>query len=449
MMVLSPKMLCARNPARVARNLDRASYYPCLTLFTERIAMGETFALKILGRAAGHPVSAGDIVSIEPDLLVTHSDTGRVLDAFRKGNPEATVKHPERLFMVLDGSVPPLGSEAAEHGEIRRFSASTGVRNLYEPGSGACTQLLAESFLALPGSILGGTDPRTSTHGAFNCAAFRITIPEAAEAWHTGTLKVGVPETVDIQLTGGLRERVGARDLALTVLAGTCDVAGKAVEFHGSAISGLRMYERMVLAGAGADLGASITVFPADGITEDFLCSHSICRRALWSDSDAVFAGVERYDLGSIPPMIAPLGSRTSPLPVGDLAGRRVDVVLLGFRENGGTEDLQTAATVMRGRKTAPGVRLYVCPASRDVYLKALRNGLIEEFVLAGASVLPPGCGISCCSDVLAPGEMCISTSGSVSRERTDTGETPVFLTGPETAAAAAVTGVITDPREV
>jgi homoaconitase/3-isopropylmalate dehydratase large subunit len=131
------------------------------------------------------------------------------------------------------------------------------------------------------------------------------------------------------------------------------------------------------------------------------------------------------------------------------MAGRPVDVVLLGFCENGGTEDLQTAADVMRGRKTAPGVRLYVCPASRDVYLKALRNGLIEQFVLAGASVLPPGCGISCCPDVLAPGETCISTSGPGLGERTDTGETPVFLAGPETAAAAAVTGVITDPREV
>jgi homoaconitase/3-isopropylmalate dehydratase large subunit len=411
--------------------------------------MGETFALKILGRAAGHPVSAGDVVSIEPDLLVTHSDTGRVLEEFRKGNPEATVKHPERLFMVLDGALPPVGSEAAEHGEIRRFAASTGVANLYEPGSGSCQQVLAESFLALPGSILGGTDARTSAHGAFNCAAFRITMPEAAEAWRTGTLKVRVPETVDIQLTGGLRERVGARDLALAMLAGTRDVTGKAVEFHGSAISGLRIYERMILAGAGADLGASIAVFPADGITEDFLCSHSICRRALWSDSDAVFAGLERYDLESVSPMIAPVFSRTSPLPVADMAGRPVDVVLLGFCENGGTEDLQTAADVMRGRKTAPGVRLYVCPASRDVYLKALRNGLIEQFVLAGASVLPPGCGISCCPDVLAPGETCISTSGPGLGERTDTGETPVFLAGPETAAAAAVTGVITDPREV
>ncbi|MFO7627823.1 MAG: aconitase family protein [Candidatus Fermentibacteraceae bacterium] len=411
--------------------------------------MGETFALKILGRAAGHPVSEGDDVSIEPDLLVTYSDTGKVLDEFRKSNPEAAVKHPERLFMVLDGAVPPVGAEAAEHGEIRRFAASTGVRNLYEPGSGACQQVLAESFLALPGSILGGTDGRTSTHGAFNCAAFRITIPEAAEAWRTGTLKVVVPETVDIQLTGGLRERVSSRDLALAVLAGTRDVAGKAVEFHGSAISGLRIYERMTLAGAGVDLGASITVFPADGTTEDFLCSHSICRWALWSDSDAVFAGVERYDLDSVTPMIAPVGSRTAPLPVGDLAGKRVDVVLLGFCENGGTEDLQAAADVMRGRKTAPAVRLFVCPASRDVYLKALRNGLIEEFVLAGASVLPPGCGISRWSDVLAPGELCISTSGSGSRERSDNGETRVCLTSPETAAAAAVTGVITDPREV
>lgn len=409
--------------------------------------MGETFALKILGRAAGHPVSEGDVVSIEPDLLVTHSDTGKVLEAFRKSCPEAALKHPERLFIVLDGAVPPVGAEAAEHCGIRRFVSESGVRNLFEPGSGSCQQVLSESFLALPGSILGGTDGRTSTHGAFNCAAFQITIPEAAEAWRTGTLAVRVPETVDIQLTGGLRERVGARDLALAMLAGTRDVAGRAVEFHGSAISGLRMYERMVLAGAGADLGASITVFPADGTTEDFLCSHSICRHALWSDSDALFAGVERYELDLVQPMMAPVCSGASPFNVADKAGMRVDVVLLGFCENGGTEDLQSAADVMRGRKTAPGVRLYVCPASRDVYLKALRNGLIEEFVLGGASILPPGCGLSRCSDVVAPGEMCVSTSGM--GERKDTGETRVYLTGPETAAAAAVTGVVTDPREV
>lgn len=420
-----------------------------LTPFTERIAMGETFALKILGRAAGHPVSEGDSVSIEPDLLVTHSDTGKVLEAFRKISPEGAVKHPERIFIVLDGAVPPVGTEAAEHGDIRRFAATGGVRNLYEPGSGACQQVLAESFLALPGSIVGGTDGRTSTHGAFNCAAIRITAQEAAEAWHTGSIRVEVPATVDIQLTGGLRERVGARDLALTVLAGTRDLGGKAVEFHGSAISGLRIYERMILAGAGAFMGASMSVFPADGTTEDFLCSHSICRWALWSDSDAVFAGVERFELDSVAPMIAPVGSPGTPVPVGELSGRRVDVVLLGFCENGGTEDLQAAADVMRGRKTAPGVRLYACPSSRDVYLKALRNGLVEELVLAGASVLPPGCVISRCADVLAPGELCISTSGAGSREPSGTGEVPVFLASPETAAAAAVTGVITDPREV
>ncbi len=411
--------------------------------------MGETFALKILGRAAGHPVSEGDAVSIEPDLLVTHSDTGEVLDEFRKCHPEGVVKHPERLFMVLDGAVPPVGAEAAKHAEIRRFVSAMGVRNLYEPGSGACPQVLAESFLALPGSILGGTDRHTCTHGSFNCYAFRITIPEAAEAWCTGALRIRVPETVDIQLTGGLRERVGARDLALAMLAGVRDVAGKAVEFHGSAISGLRIYERMILAGAGAELGASISVFPADGTTEDFLCSHSICRHALWSDSDAVFAGVERYDLDSVQPMLAPADTAAVPLPVAELAGRRVDVVLLGFCENGGNEDLQSALDVMRGRKTASGVRFYVCPASRDVYLKALRNGLIEEFVLAGASVLPPGCGISGCPDVLAPGEMCISTSSLGARDWTDTGETRVCLAGPEIAAAAAVTGMITDPREV
>lgn len=411
--------------------------------------MAETFALKILGRAAGHPVSEGDTVSLEPDLLVTRSDTGRVLEAFRKTGPESAVKHPERLFIVLDGPVPPVGPDAAEYGEIRRFAKANGVRNIYEPGSGACQQVLAESFLALPGSILGGTDWRTGTHGAFNCAAFRISVPEAAEAWRTGTMSVRVPETIDIQLSGRLRDRVGATDLALALLAGTRDAAGRAVEFHGSAISGLRIHERMVLAGAGADLGAVISVFPADGTTEDYLCSHSICRWAMWSDSDAVFAGVERYDLDSVTPMIVRPGSGTAPVPVGELAGRRVDVVLLGFCENGGTESLQAAADVMRGRKTAPGIRLYVCPSSREVYLKALRNGLVEELVLAGASVLPPGCVISRNSDVLAPGELCISTAAAGSRDPSDTGDAPVFLAGPETAAAAAVTGVITDPREV
>ncbi len=411
--------------------------------------MGETFARKILGRAAGHAVTEGDEVRVAPDLVLTGGDTGEVLGVFTDASPGSDVLHPDRLLVVLDGDFPPVVAEAIDQKAIRSFAAARGISRFFEPGSGSCNQVLSESAHVFPGSIIAGTDRRTCTYGAFNCYAFTVGAAGAAMIWKEGSADVRVPATIDIRLSGGFRERVGAKDLALAIMGSAVDSGGKAVEFHGSAISGLRMYERMTLSAMGAELGAVVSVFPADGLTEGFFCSHEVCRNALWSDSDAVFDGVAAFDLDSIPPMTALPGPDHIVVPVRDLPHEPVDVVYLGTCVNGRTEDIEAAVAVMKGRKVAPGVRFIVCPASRQVYLKALRNGLLEELVVAGAVVLPPGGGLFRGRCVPAPGERCLSTAGIDGPGTTGESGAEIYIAGPETAAATAVTGIITDPREV
>ncbi len=411
--------------------------------------MGETFACKMLGRAAGRPVSQGETVSIEPDLVLTLGDTGAVIEAFQRGRPDTGVRHPERTVIVLDGPVPPMGDENRLHRRIRRFAAEAGIRHFHEAGTGAGHQVLSESFLVPPGSIVTGTDRRTCMYGALNCYAFSVDASTAAGVWRDGSVQARVPETLDVSLSGGFMERVGARDLALAIPGMVSGAVGRAVEFHGTAVSGLRPWERLTISGMGAELGAVVSVFPADGATEDFFCSHQVCRRALWSDADAPFAGEFHIELDSIVPMTATPGPGCKPVPVAEVPRTAVDVVFLGSCLNGRFEDLSAAADVMKAKKVAPGVRFFVCPASREIHLKALRSGLVETFLLAGAVVLPPGNGVGDTSLLLAEGECCVSTAADHLGDPPAREGARVYLAGPETAAATAVTGFLTDPREV
>ena len=425
-----------------------------MELLFERKSMGQTFAQKVLGRAAGKAVEPGEIVFVEPDLVLTHDNSSAIIGKFESTTPGGKVKHPDRIVMILDHVIPAASSKnAAGHAKVRKFASEQGIDKFFDIGCGICHQVLPEKQLALPGSIVVGSDSHTCTYGAFNTFATGIDRTEAAGLWITGRTWFKVPETIEINLEGYFEKCVSAKDLILTIIGklGSDGANYKAVEFHGSAIGGLLINERMTIANMGIEMGAKIAVFPADRITQNYLFTCELCQDALWSDSDAEFCEVHNFNLGEIVPVVARPHTVDNVCPVSELPETRVDQVFLGTCTNGRVEDLKSALKIMKGRKVVPSVRMLVGAASRDEYLKALQQGIIEEFVKAGAVILPPGCGpcLGAHQGALAPGEVCLSTANRNFKGRMGEKDAFIYLGSPETAAATAITGVITDPREV
>ncbi len=423
-------------------------------LLFERKPMGQTFAQKVLGRAAGKAVEPGEIVFVEPDLVLTHDNSSAIIGKFESTMPGGKVKHPERIVIVLDHVTPAATSKnASGHAKVRRFVEEQGIDKFFDVGCGICHQVLPEQHLALPGSIVVGSDSHTCTYGAFNTFATGIDRTEAAGLWLTGRTWFKVPETIEINLEGYLTRGVSAKDLILAIIGklGSDGANYKAVEFHGSSVSSLLIHERMTIANMGIEMGAKIAVFPADRLVHNFLFSEDLCSKALWSDADAEFCEVHTFDLGEIVPMVARPHTVDNVCPVSELPKTKVDQVFLGTCTNGRVEDLKSALKIMKGREVVPSVRMLVGAASRDEFVKALQQGIIEEFVKAGAVILPPGCGpcLGAHQGVLAPGEVCLSTANRNFKGRMGEKDAFIYLGSPETAAATAITGVITDPREV
>ncbi len=417
--------------------------------------MGQTFAMKALGRAAGKPVEPGEIVFVEPDLVLSHDNSAAIIGKFESTVPGGRVLYPERIAIVLDHVVPAASSRnAADHSQIRRFVREQGIERFYDAGQGVCHQVLPEMGLCKPGSIVVGSDSHTCTYGAFNCFACGIDRTETAGIWITGKTWFRVPETIEINLFGHLENHASAKDSVLTIIGdiGADGANYKAIEFHGTAVNTLRIAERMTFANMGIEMGAKITVFPADGRTRDYFIGRGPgCEDAMWSDVDAPFCRKIDYELNYIVPVVAKPHRVDNVVPVVDLEKTPVDQVFLGTCTNGRLEDLEDAAAIMKGRPIAEGVRMIVAPASRQTYLQALKAGLLEVFIEAGAIVIPPGCGpcLGAHMGALAPGERCLSTANRNFQGRMGEKEAEIYLGSPETAGATAVRGVITDPREV
>jgi 3-isopropylmalate/(R)-2-methylmalate dehydratase large subunit len=411
--------------------------------------------MKVLGRAAGREVVPGEIVFVEPDIVLTHDNSAAIIAKFEATVPGGRVRHPDRIAIVLDHVIPAdTGRDAAAQSRIRQFARTQGIANFYEMGTGICHQVVPEMGLCPPGSLVVGSDSHTCTYGAFNSFATGIDRTEAAGLWITGRTWLRVPDSICIDLAGGLRSRVSAKDLVLRIIGdvGADGANYMAVEYHGPGVSSLRISERMTVANMGVEMGAKIAVFPADGRTREFFQDRGAsCTGTLWSDFDAPFSRTLEYDLGSIVPMVARPHAVDDAVPVSELPATPVDQVLLGTCTNGRYEDFAAAAGLLKGRKVSPRTRLLVAPASREVMLRCMNEGILQVLVEAGGTVIPPGCGpcLGAHQGVLAPGERCLSTANRNFRGRMGEKDSEIYLCSPETAAASAVTGEITDPREV
>ncbi len=415
--------------------------------------MGMTFAQKMLAQKAGLSfVDVGQIVDVEPDICLSHDNTAAIAKSFAKIGVDR-VKDPERFVVVLDHTVPASTEKYAQgHKEIRAFVAKQGIKRFYDAGVGICHQVLPEKGFALPGRLILGSDSHTTTYGAFGAFAAGVGRSEMAVLYATSRIWLKTPASFKIDVQGRLEAPATAKDLILFII-GTVGADGalyKSVEYCGEGVAALSLSSRMVLANMAIEMGAKNGFCAPDEKTFAFLESRAETRYVpVYPDKDAEYEQVLEVDAGAIEPQVAKPHTVDNVVPVNQVAGTPIQQALLGTCTNGRMEDLRMAARILKDRHVAEGVRLLVLPASQEILLDALREGLIDIFVKAGAVLLSPGCGpcLGAHQGVLAPGEACISTANRNFKGRMGSPDAEIYLGSPATVAASAVKGSIADPR--
>ena len=416
--------------------------------------MGKTFAEKVLARKAGlTDAAAGQIVEVTPDLGMSHDNTAAIRRIFARLGLDR-VKEPGRFVVILDHVVPAAQVQYAEnHKDIREFVREQGIR-FYDVGRGICHQVVVEEGLARPGDLILGADSHTTTYGALGAFSAGIGRSEMAALWATSKLWLKVPTTLRIELSGRLPELVCAKDVILYLIGklGADGALYRSVEFAGPLVEGMPISERLVLSNMAAEMGAKSGYIAPDEVTFEYLKDRAQGDyEPIYPDPDANYEEVLRFDLSDLSPQVACPHTVDNVVPIEEVAGKCVDQVLLGTCTGGRLSDLRLAAEVMGGRPVAEGVRMLVLPASREVYVKAAEEGLLKKFAEAGALVLNPGCGpcLGAHQGVLAPGEVCLSTSNRNFKGRMGSPEAEIYLASPAVAGATAVTGEICDPRSL
>ena len=416
--------------------------------------MGLTFAEKALARKAGlEQVEPGQIVTVQPDKLLTHDNTAAIAKIFREIGVER-VARPGINVIVLDHVVPAATEgHATNHQQTRRFVAEQGITNFYDVGEGICHQVLPEKGHALPGYVIVGSDSHTPTAGAFGAFAAGIGRTEAAAVMATGEIWLMVPHSFRIVVKGQVPRGVYAKDIILHIIGdlGADGADYRSVEFAGPVIEEMSVASRMVLCNMVAEMGAKSGVVEPDDKTRAWLKGRTtVSYEDVCADPDASYERVMEYDVGDLSPQVARPHTVDNVVPVTQVAGTRVDQAFIGTCTNGRLEDFEVAAGILRGREVAPHTRLLILPASREVLLAALAEGIVTDLVSAGAVVLNPGCGpcLGAHEGVMAPGEVTVSTANRNFKGRMGCKDSEIYLASPATVAASALTGEITDPRE-
>ncbi len=417
--------------------------------------MGQTIAEKILANRSGeHEVQPGQIVNAKVDLAMSHENAALVKKHFEELGLER-VWNPERIVLLFDHRVPAESVKTAQgQREVRQFIKAQGIKNFYDLNAGICHQVLPEKGHVRPGELIVGTDSHTTTAGAFGALATGIGATEMAAVWATGELWLRVPETFKITVTGRFPEWVGAKDLILHIIGqlGADGADYKSVEFYGKTIQEMTLASRMVLTNLAMEMGAKAAIVPPDEKTLEYVRARTDKPfTPVYADPDAEYEKEFEFDVSELEPQVAKPHQVDNVAPISQVAGLKVDQALLGSCTNGRLEDLEVAARLLKGKRVHPEVRLLVIPASWEVYLEALRKGILEALISAGAVVVNPGCGpcLGAHQGLLAPGERCISSTNRNFQGRMGSPEAEVYLASPAVVAASALKGEIADPRSL
>ena len=414
---------------------------------------GMTMSEKILARASGTPhVRAGQIVDGYVDLLYMHEMLALAIKPFDEIGV-GRIWDPSKCVVTVDHWVPPPNEQIARmHQAIREFCWKYGIERFHDVGDhGIIHQLVVERGYVRPGMLVIGSDSHTNMAGAMGAFAAGIGVTETAAVMATGKLWLKVPETLDVRVDGRLSSRTGAKDVILRVIQTTGDdgAAYKAVEFHGGTIHDFPMNERFVLSNMTTEMGAKAGMVPADGTTREYLRELGAESEALDADSDARYLRAYDIDVDGMGPQVACPNNPANVKPVEEVAGTKIDMAFVGSCTNARIQDLRAAAEILKGEKVAARVRMVVTPASQAIYRQAMKEGLVEVFLDAGATFTSSTCG-PCFGGhmgVLAPKEVCISSTNRNYPGRMGSPESQVYLGSPYTVAASALYGQITDPR--
>jgi len=414
-----------------------------------------TIAEKILAkRARKKGVKPGEIVMAKVDVAMSHENADVVLKSFREIGVRKVWDN-NKIVILFDHRIPADSEKtAATQKRLREFVKEQGIKYFYDMREGICHQVLAELGHDRPGELLVGTDSHTTTHGAFGTFATGIGGTEMAGVWATGELWLKVPESIRITVTGAFKPFVSAKDLILYIIGklGADGASYKAVEFHGDTMQNMSIASRMVLSNLSMEMGAKVAFVVPDEKTVSYVKQKTDKDfEVVLPDEDAYYEKGIEFDVSDLKSQVACPQAVDNVKPVSDVTGTKINQALIGSCTNGRLEDLSIAAKILKGKVVHRDVRLLVIPASRRVYLEAIREGLIEAFINAGGLILNPGCGpcLGAHQGLLAPGEVCIATTNRNFKGRMGSPESFVYLASPATVAASAITGVITDPDEL
>lgn len=419
--------------------------------------MGMTMSQKILAQAAGlAEVHAGELIEAKLDLVLGNDITSpvaiRQMDRFQ----DDTVFDKDKIALVMDHFIPNKDIKSAEHCKcVREYAAKHGITHYYDVGKmGIEHALLPEQGLVTAGDLVIGADSHTCTYGALGAFSTGVGSTDMAAGMKTGKAWFKVPAAIRISLTGKPAEYVSGKDVILHII-GMIGVDGalyKSMEFTGDGVANLSMDDRFTICNMAIEAGAKNGIFPVDMQTLEYMKDH--CKKPFKlydADPDAEYEQEYTIDLSELRPTVSfphlPSNTRT----IDQVGEVKIDQAVIGSCTNGRISDLRAAASVLRGRKVAEGVRCIVIPATQQIYLQALREGLIETFIEAGAVVSTPTCGpcLGGYMGILASGERCISTTNRNFVGRMGAIDSEIYLASPAVAAASAVTGKISSPEEV
>lgn len=416
---------------------------------------GKTFAEKVMARAAGvASASVGEVLDVYPHLIMSHAASWRCIRTLEKLGVDR-LYDPDRIAMVMDHISPARTAKtAADHKLCREFARAHAIRKFYDVEAGIAHVVLMEEGHVRPGMVIIGTDSHSTIYGALGAAGTGVGFSEVTATWVSGYLWMRVPESLYIEITGPLAPGTSAKDVMLKLIGdlGADGATYCSVEFHGDYVRGLSLSERMTLCNLAMEMGAKFAYVPPDDLTRQYLAERGVTPdqyEEVFPDPDATYQQRVALDGRGLEPQIACPHTVDNVHPISQVAGTRVDQVFIGSCANAKYEDLAEAARILKGHKVAPGVRLIVTPASKGVLERVVKEGIYSTFLEAGALITNPGCG-ACAGDggVMADGEVTLSTANRNFQGRMGSYQAEIYLGSPAVAAATAIRGVITDPRE-
>ena len=409
-----------------------------------------TLTEEIFSYKLGRTVEQSETVIVDVDHVMSHDTTSPLaIQAFRKLTATGRVFNSERAHIVFDHIIPAATVAAATlQRDIRSFAREQDITILQE---GICHQVMPEKGFVTPGSIIVGADSHTCTYGALGAFATGMGSTDIGVAYATGRTWLRVPTTINFHFTGQLPFGVYAKDVTFEMVRsiGVDGANYRAIEYTGEWVEQLSVSERFTLCNMAIEMGGKAGLVAPDAITADWLRGRTDRPYPMLAPRNPQYERVVEIDVSRLQPLIACPPDVNNVAPIEEVEHIAIDQVFLGTCTNGRLDDLAIAAGILRGKTISPRTRMVVIPASREIYLEAMRLGYLETFILAGATVGIPGCGpcIGRHQGVLAPGERALTTMNRNFTGRMGDPTAEIYLGSPATAAATAITGHITDPR--